>query len=47
VHLSPIFQYYWNIHGTGQEVALVGVRTHFNFWFSPGRHQMYCNSINS
>jgi len=31
VHLSPIFQYYWNIHGTGQEVALVGVRTHFNF----------------
>lgn len=31
VHLSPIFQYYWNINGTGQEIALAGIRTHFNF----------------
>lgn len=31
VHISPHFQYIWNRKGTNEELAVIGIRTHFNF----------------
>lgn len=31
VHISPHFQYIWNRQGTKEELAVMGIRTHFNF----------------
>ncbi|MCF8358064.1 MAG: carbohydrate porin [Prolixibacteraceae bacterium] len=31
IHLSPHFQYIWNTNGTDNEIAVVGLRTQFNF----------------
>ena len=31
VHISPHFQYIWNRKGTSEDLAVMGIRTHFNF----------------
>lgn len=31
VHISPHFQYIWNRKGTNEDLAVFGIRTHFNF----------------